>query len=153
MLSGKNDTDMSWSINADTYCKDDINVLTSKIPHLGYEETLKLSDNSQIWIRTNKVPMFNAEGSAIGVLGIYEDITEFKRAEQVFQDKSDELDRFFTVALDLLCIADTQGIFRRLNHSWETTLGYTISDLNGSNFLDFVHPRRYGKHLSGNQGS
>lgn len=137
---GKNDTDMSWSINADTYCKDDINVLTSKIPHLGYEETLKLSDNSQIWIRTNKVPMFNAEGSAIGVLGIYEDITEFKRAEQVFQDKSDELDRFFTVALDLLCIADTQGIFRRLNHSWETTLGYTISDLNGSNFLDFVHP-------------
>jgi PAS domain S-box-containing protein len=53
--------------------------------------------------------------------------------------KSEELDRFFTVALDLLCIADTNGVFRRVNKAWETILGYRIEDLEGKRFFDFIH--------------
>jgi PAS domain S-box-containing protein len=51
-----------------------------------------------------------------------------------------ELERFFTSALDLLCIADSQGRFRRVNSQWESTLGYTVHELEGRFFLDFVHP-------------
>jgi PAS domain S-box-containing protein len=51
-----------------------------------------------------------------------------------------ELERFFTSALDLLCIADSQGRFRRVNAQWESTLGYTVQELEGRSFLDFVHP-------------
>ncbi len=36
-----------------------------------------------------------------------------------------ELERFFSVNLDLLCIADMQGNFIKVNNSWKETLGYS----------------------------
>ncbi len=54
--------------------------------------------------------------------------------------KTEELNRFFSMALDMLCIADSHGRFRRLNATWETTLGYSLDELEGASFLDFVHP-------------
>ncbi|MCB9419487.1 MAG: PAS domain S-box protein [Ardenticatenaceae bacterium] len=63
-----------------------------------------------------------------------------KEAEKALKEKSVELDRFFTLALDLLCIADTDGYFHRLNPQWEVVLGYSLSELDGQRFLDFVHP-------------
>ncbi|MCB2205535.1 PAS domain S-box protein [bacterium] len=68
------------------------------------------------------------------------DITAQKAAEDALRQKTDELDRFFNLALDLLCIADTDGYFRHLNKTWETTLGYSLDELEGRLFLDFIHP-------------
>ncbi|MFH1196448.1 MAG: PAS domain S-box protein [bacterium] len=63
-----------------------------------------------------------------------------KDAELALREKSEELERYFTHSLDLLCIADTDGYFRRLNPEWESTLGYSLKELEGRRFLDFVHP-------------
>ncbi len=63
-----------------------------------------------------------------------------KKAEEALQKKSEELDRYFTSSLDLLCIADTDGYFRRLNPEWEKALGYPVCELEGRRFLEFVHP-------------
>lgn len=52
----------------------------------------------------------------------------------------EELEGFFNVNLDLLCIADTAGGFMKVNKSWETTLGYSAAELEQRKFLDFVHP-------------
>lgn len=73
-------------------------------------------------------------------LEFIESETERKRTEQAFEKKSEELERYFTNTLDLLCIADTNGYFHRLNPQWESTLGYTIKELEGKKFLDLVHP-------------
>jgi PAS domain S-box-containing protein len=62
------------------------------------------------------------------------------RAEETCREKTGELDQFFTLALDLLCIADTDGYFRRLNPAWEMILGWRIDELEGKKFLDLVHP-------------
>lgn len=51
-----------------------------------------------------------------------------------------ELDQFFSTSLDLLCIADADGNFKRVNREWENILGYSSSDLMRKSFLDFVHP-------------
>jgi PAS domain S-box-containing protein len=67
-------------------------------------------------------------------------VMESRTAEQLLKEKTDELERFFNVNLDLLCIADTDGYFRRINKSWESILGYRMEDLEGARFLDFVHP-------------
>ena len=65
---------------------------------------------------------------------------ETKQAEEALREKTKELDRYFMDALDLLSIADTDGYFRRLNKEWQATLGYSLSELEGRRFTDFVHP-------------
>ncbi|HXE91617.1 MAG TPA: response regulator [Terriglobales bacterium] len=51
-----------------------------------------------------------------------------------------ELDRFFRLSPDLLCIASLDGRFQRLNPAWETVLGFSREELMAAPYLDFVHP-------------
>ncbi len=52
----------------------------------------------------------------------------------------EELERFFNLSLDLMCIAGFDGYFKRLNPVWVRTLGYTIEELLSEPYLNFVHP-------------
>ena len=63
-----------------------------------------------------------------------------KKAELSLLRKTEELDQFFNVTLDLLGIANTEGYFLRLNPAAERILGYTREELMAKPFLEFVHP-------------
>lgn len=63
-----------------------------------------------------------------------------KAAKDSLLRKTEELDQFFSLTLDLLCVADTHGYFLRLNPAWEKALGYSLEELEGKLFYDFVHP-------------
>ncbi len=54
--------------------------------------------------------------------------------------REDDFAQFFTQSIDLLCIAGLDdGYFKRLNPAWTTSLGWSIKDLLGKPFVDFVH--------------
>jgi PAS domain S-box-containing protein len=51
-----------------------------------------------------------------------------------------EYQKFFDVSLDLLCIAGTDGFFKRTNPAFERALGWTNEELCSQPFVDLVHP-------------
>ncbi|NJL91662.1 MAG: PAS domain-containing protein [Coleofasciculaceae cyanobacterium SM2_1_6] len=80
------------------------------------------------------------EGRVVELFGIVMDISEQQATLQKRKQVELELENFFTISLDLLCIADIEGRFLRLNKAWEDILGYATSELEGTPFLAFVHP-------------
>lgn len=52
----------------------------------------------------------------------------------------DELEYFFALSPDLLCIAGLDGYFERLNPAWASCLGWSMGELMTRPMLDFVHP-------------
>ncbi|MFB2939430.1 PAS domain S-box protein [Aerosakkonemataceae cyanobacterium BLCC-F154] len=104
------------------------------------EHRLCCPDGSIRYIVSKGQTILDRQQRVIKLYGTGLDITDRKLAELALQAKTEELDRFFSVALDLLCIADTDGYFHRLNQEWERTLGYSLSELEGSSFWDYVHP-------------
>lgn len=69
---------------------------------------------------------------------------------RTFNEMADELEtrmtllrefrKFFDVSIDLMCIAGTDGYFKRTNPSFERVLGWSEDELTGRPFLDIVHP-------------
>ncbi|WP_204140814.1 PAS domain-containing protein [Halomicronema sp. CCY15110] len=106
-----------------------------------HEVRYRHKNGATIWVNcVGEVVAWDAQGQPLRMIGCHIDITQQKQAELEMRQTKEELENFFTVALDLLCIADTQGYFRRVNRTWETILGYLPADLEGQSFLAFVHP-------------
>jgi diguanylate cyclase (GGDEF)-like protein/PAS domain S-box-containing protein len=51
-----------------------------------------------------------------------------------------DIDRFFTLSLQLLMVAGLDGHILRCNPAWQEALGWDLDELIGSSFFDLVHP-------------
>ena len=58
------------------------------------------------------------------------------------------LENFFAITPDLLCIADLDGRFRKLNPSWEKVLGYPLAEMEGTPFGHYLHPEDVERTLA-----
>jgi PAS domain S-box-containing protein len=61
------------------------------------------------------------------------------RTQELDQSR-EEMDQFFSMSLDLLCIANVAGQFTRVNPAWQEVLGWTAADLTAVPYLTLVHP-------------
>ena len=62
-----------------------------------------------------------------------------KANEEEIIRKTYEMESFFLVSLDFLCILDRFGRFSKLNKTWEQSLDYRDEELVGKKMTDFVH--------------
>ncbi len=81
-LIGLEDYVMTWADQADAYRSDDRSVLDSGQARINYEEPQDRPDGSTAWVRTSKLPLVSADGTLIGILGTYEDITAQRHTEE-----------------------------------------------------------------------
>ncbi|MBW4497967.1 MAG: PAS domain S-box protein [Oscillatoria princeps RMCB-10] len=79
--------------------------------------------------------------TTVGRVWNFRDITERRQAEA-------ERDRFFTLSIDMLCVAGFDGNFKQLNPAWSKTLGFRDYELLGKPFIDFVHPEDREKTIA-----
>lgn len=79
-------------------------------------------------------------GQSILIFGLLVQKRRRQSAERSLQHKSEELDNFFSMNLDLLCIADKDGHFLRLNPAWEKILGYSLPELMSRRYVELIHP-------------
>ena len=91
-IKGKTDFDLPWpKTDAEAYRIDDQEVLTSNLSKKHIIEPLQQADGTRLWIDTTKVPLLDQQGNIYGVLGVYEDITQRKEAEERLRKSEGQL--------------------------------------------------------------
>ncbi len=86
-IEGRSTYDL-YPDEAAKYHQDDLAVIDSGRPKLGIIEPLLTASGEKRWVRTDKIPSFNAAGEATGVLVFAVDITEQKRAEMLLASQN-----------------------------------------------------------------
>jgi PAS domain S-box-containing protein len=137
-IIGKNDNQMVWREQAEAYRSDDRQVIESGQSKLLIEESQTTPAGKTITLLSSKLPLRDARGEIIGMLGTYLDITARKQAEA----SRDRLAMAVEQAAETVVITDTHGTILYANPAFEKTSGYTRAEALGQN------PRvlKSGKH-------
>lgn len=129
-VHGKDDFQMPWREQAEQYRDDDRRIMQSGIPNIGYEEQQTTPDGNTIWLRTSKVPLRDGAGKVVGMLGIYDDITESRHMLEALLHSRKNL-------------AEAQRIGRM--GSWELDLESGLLTWSDEIFRIFeIDPERFG---------
>jgi diguanylate cyclase (GGDEF)-like protein/PAS domain S-box-containing protein len=87
-----------------------------------------MSVPASMWGNVSRLLTFAAVGALVGVL--------VRQRDRLATESS----RWFTMSNGLLCVADLNGNFVRVNPTWAEKLGYTEREMVGRPLLTFVHP-------------
>lgn len=159
---GKSDYDLPWEKKqADSYREYDRKVIESGIPEYNIIESYLRANGTQAWARTNKIPLRDAEGKVVGVLGTFEDITERKQAEEALKESEYKYKILFADARQAIFIAEVEsGILIDCNEAACALIECTREEIIGKH-QSFLHPadelvegssKSYRKHISDETG-
>ncbi len=92
MAIGKTDFDIFSDEHAKQAFQDEQEIIRSGVPILNKEEKETWPDAPESWVLTTKLPWTDADGRILGTMGISQDITQRKRAEQELQNYKEHLE-------------------------------------------------------------
>ncbi|MDJ0835426.1 MAG: EAL domain-containing protein [Acidobacteriota bacterium] len=85
-LIGLTDFDLPWKREeSEWYRICDREVMTSGKAQKHIQETQRQADGTEAEVKTNKIPLIDESGEVMGVLGTYEDVTQFKQQKEQLQ--------------------------------------------------------------------
>ena len=135
---GKTDYEIPWEQQVKLYRGDDRLVIEHGKPKLNYEEPQTTPDGSKIWLKTNKVPMKDAEGTIYAVLGTYEDITERKQMEERLRESETGFRLLYNNTPAMLYSIDRKGKLVNVSDYWLSVMGYSREEVIGKKSTDFL---------------
>ncbi len=131
-----------WPDQADDYWKDDKQVISTGRPKRNIIEKLETSRGTR-WIKTDKVPYRNADGTIIGVIGFALDITELKEAEVALKESEERFRAISESAQDAIVMINEKGMVSFWNRAAETVFGYSKQEAMGRDLHELIAPKRY----------
>ncbi len=130
-IVGKTDFDLVWRQLAEKFQDEDRTVMDSGVPELAVEKPEFHEDGRETtWARFNKVPLFDADGNVVGLLGTIENVTDHVRAEKALKDSEAFLASILDNIPSMVYVKDAKTLtFVRVNRATELTLGYSADQL------------------------
>ncbi len=93
MIVNKTDYDLPWKQEESDFFREcDRKVMESNTAELSIVEPQLQADGKEAWLETNKIPLHDATGKVIGILGTFQDITLRKEAEVALKQSKEELE-------------------------------------------------------------
>ncbi len=129
-IIGKTDYNLPWRKEESDYFRQcDRQVMESDTGDYHIIEPQLQADGKQAWVETNKVPLHDAEGNVVGILGTYEDITERRQAERALQIAEERYRTIFENSAVAITMADELERLISWNKFTEDLLGMNKKDL------------------------
>ncbi len=100
---------------------------------------LRCADDSRIEVAVYSSLIRDEEGRPLRSRCVLRDITEWTRSEARRRASEERFRALVNNAYDLIAELDEQGCYTYLSPNTETTLGWNIRDLMGTNVMDHVH--------------
>lgn len=98
-----------------------------------FETCYKKNDGDILDAETVLKRLRNDSGEVVGYLGVVRDTAERKEAGR-------EIEKFYSLPLNLMCSATPEGYFKEINSHFEEVLGYSKEKLLSDPFTDLIHP-------------
>jgi PAS domain S-box-containing protein len=102
-----------------------------------YETVHRRKDGQLLSVEVSAAPI--EIGGRRYIVAATRDVSSRRWMESAVRNIASELDKFFEVSLEMLCITDQRGVFRRVNPSWQRVLGHTPAELTARLLFDLVH--------------
>ena len=142
-IVGKTDYDLAWTREqAEAYIKTDREVIETGQPIHGLVEKQLQAGGRERWIETTKVPLHDARGEIIGVLGTFQDITERREREDAIRKSEEKYRTLAEGSLQGLAIVSSDRI-EYANRSLLRMIGRTLEELCSMSLDDatsLIHP-------------
>ncbi len=123
LATGKSDFDYYPEADAQRFRRDEEEILRSGRPIVAREEEGRTPDGQSAWSSTTKMPLRDRAGRIVGIFGISQDITVYKRAERMLAEQAGEVEAILDTLPDPAWIKDADGRYRRVNAAQAARLG------------------------------
>lgn len=122
-LAGKSDYDIFPWEEAEARTARDLAILRSGQLADIVEERVLTKQHGERILRTKKLPIINGAGEPQYLLGISEDITEYRRAREALQESEDRFKSFMEHTPALAWLKDEHGRYVYANRMWQEQVG------------------------------
>lgn len=136
-IIGKTDYDLiSNSEEAHFYFVSDAEIMKTNQPQHQTITPKQQADGSQIWLQTNKAPLYNTEGEVVGMFGTLENITERKQEAAALWEIQQQLQAILDNLPAVMYLLDTENKYLLVNRQYENLFKTSQDQIVGKSVYD-----------------